>query len=320
MNFRLTALRFSAILLTFFLLTGCDSIYDRLGNCFQGIDLHLYVQTPCDDSPEYPAAIKQVHVFLFDRNGILLDELSQNAVTIGPQHFVRIPIGKPGKYTFAVWAADSFEGYGFTPFERGKTTFDDMRMAFQPNVADKMPQTTRLYTGSCTMEVTEDMSTRAGNPYETLGCRLTELTYDIHFSIHGLSKDGSYSLSVSDMFYDYDFSGAERRSPSAPKDVPLVYREESYTADFTVTGLGGKTIPHKVTIRDLKKRSVIYEAELGNGIILYSEEAGDPPYNPLCDHTYKVDVRLVEEHDTWTLLQVSVNGWNVIRRPVILGQ
>ena len=65
------------ILLSAYCLIGCDfAVFDDLVSCPQGVSFHFYRQTPCEQFPNYPSDIRQVRVFAFDANGVLVGEFS----------------------------------------------------------------------------------------------------------------------------------------------------------------------------------------------------------------------------------------------------
>ena len=75
------------ILLSAYCLIGCDfAVFDDLVSCPQGVSFHFYRQTPCEQFPNYPSDIRQVRVFAFDANGVLVGEFSDKKVLLSADY------------------------------------------------------------------------------------------------------------------------------------------------------------------------------------------------------------------------------------------
>ena len=81
------------IMLLVYCLIGCNSaVFDDLGSCPQGVYFQFYRQTPCEQFPGYPSDIREVRVFVFDDEDLLVGEFSDKklhgvAVTWRPMIF-----------------------------------------------------------------------------------------------------------------------------------------------------------------------------------------------------------------------------------------
>ena len=63
------------IMLLVYCLIGCNSaVFDDLGSCPQGVYFQFYRQTPCEQFPGYPSDIREVRVFVFDDEDLLVGE------------------------------------------------------------------------------------------------------------------------------------------------------------------------------------------------------------------------------------------------------
>ena len=61
------------IMLLVYCLIGCNSaVFDNLGGCPQGVYFQFYRQTPCEQFPGYPSDIREVRVFVFDDDDLLV--------------------------------------------------------------------------------------------------------------------------------------------------------------------------------------------------------------------------------------------------------
>ena len=76
------------IMLLVYCLIGCNSaVFDDLGSCPQGVYFQFYRQTPCEQFPGYPSDIREVRVFVFDDEDLLVGEFSdKKAVPVSYTH------------------------------------------------------------------------------------------------------------------------------------------------------------------------------------------------------------------------------------------
>ncbi len=92
------------ILLSAYCLIGCDfAVFDDLVSCPQGVSFHFYRQTPCEQFPNYPSDIRQVRVFAFDANGVLVGEFSDKKVLLSADYSLSATLQHTGKLTFVAW-------------------------------------------------------------------------------------------------------------------------------------------------------------------------------------------------------------------------
>ena len=71
------------IMLLVYCLIGCNStVFDDLGSCPQGVYFQFYRQTPCEQFPGYPSDIREVRVFVFDDEDLLLADKKAFQATI----------------------------------------------------------------------------------------------------------------------------------------------------------------------------------------------------------------------------------------------
>ena len=120
------------ILLSAYCLIGCDfAVFDDLVSCPQGVSFHFYRQTPCEQFPNYPSDIRQVRVFAFDANGVLVGEFSDKKVLLSADYSLSATLQHTGKLTFVAWGGSDLESYDFSDFQEGVTTKGEMRVALR---------------------------------------------------------------------------------------------------------------------------------------------------------------------------------------------
>lgn len=306
----------------FALLTGCDDlIYDDLSDCPQGVNFQFYEQTPCQDSPSYPTAISQVRVFAFDSNNVLTEVYEAKDIVLTADYLLETPFYKVGTFTFVAWGGTDLDFYDFSSFEKNKTTKDQMFVSLQRQSAEFSGKTQPLYYGISSPLSIEDRA-KEGTFYDLVTFNMQELTNRIRLTVHGLSETENYSVTITDDNGVYDFD-----ANFAPDDrfdyISEVYREgKLLKVDFAIMKLAeGRNA--RLTIKNTRTGEIIYDVNLIEGLIMYKGENGEPPYSLLCDHDFYIDIKFGEspepgDEETYMLLKIVVNDWNVVTRPVIL--
>lgn len=309
------------ILLSTYCLIGCDfAVFDDLVSCPQGVSFHFYRQTPCEQFPNYPSDIRQVRVFAFDANGVLVGEFSDKKVLLSADYSLSATLQHTGKLTFVAWGGSDLESYDFSDFQEGVTTKGEMRVALRLKDRRTTSVPGSLYVGlaSVSLENREDM----GSVYERVTFNMRELTYRIHFTISFIGSsflmDEEFVIRIEDDNGVYDFNG----------QIALCERFEYVTqavrdtggalkADFTLMKLeeGRNAL---VSLIDKTTGEILYTANLVDDIIMFQGDAGEPPYSLECDHDFPITLKLKYEKDTWMLVQATVLDWNVISRPIEL--
>ena len=283
------------ILLSAYCLIGCDfAVFDDLVSCPQGVSFHFYRQTPCEQFPNYPSDIRQVRVFAFDANGVLVGEFSDKKVLLSADYSLSATLQHTGKLTFVAWGGSDLESYDFSDFQEGVTTKGEMRVALRLKDRRTTSVPGSLYVGlaSVSLENREDM----GSVYERVTFNMRELTYRIHFTISFIGSsflmDEEFVIRIEDDNGVYDFNG----------QIALCERFEYVTqavrdtggalkADFTLMKLeeGRNAL---VSLIDKTTGEILYTANLVDDIIMFQGDAGEPPYSLDCDHDFPITLKL----------------------------
>jgi hypothetical protein B2_16868 len=310
------------ILLLACCLIGCDSaVFDNLSGCPQGVNFHFYSQTPCEQFPNYPSDIRQIRVFAFDENDVLVGEFSDKRAVLSADYFLSATLRHTGKLTFVAWGGRDLEAYNFSGFKEGVTTKQDMWVAlrFKDRRISSAPGS--LYVGltSVSIENRENM----GSVYEQVSFNMQELTYRVHFTIRPIPDpfpiDQDFIIRVEDNNGVYNFNGqialCERFEyvAEAIRDA-----EGRLKADFTLMKLeeGRNAL---VSLVNKTTGEILYTANLVDDIIMFRGDAGEPPYSLECEHDFPITLKLKFEKSTWALVQATILDWNAVSRPVELG-
>ena len=302
-------------------LIGCNSaVFDDLGRCPQGVNLQFYSQTPCGQFPDYPSDIRQVRVFAFDANGVLVGEFSDKKVLLSADYSLSATLRHTGKLTFVAWGGSDLEAYDFSDFREGVTTRQEMQVSLRLKNGRISSAPGSLYVGfaSISLENREDM----GSVYERVAFNMQELTYRVHFTISSIGSpfpiDEEFVIRIEDDNGVYDFNGrialCERfeYATEAVRDA-----EGALKADFTLMKLeeGRNAF---VSLIDKTTGEILYTANLVDDILMFRGDAGEPPYSLECDHDFPITLKLKYEKETWMLIQATVLDWNVVSRPIEL--
>lgn len=303
-------------------LIGCDSaVFDNLSGCPQGVNFQFYSQTPCEQFPNYPSDIRQVRVFAFDEQDVLVGEFSDKKAVLSADYSLPVTLRHTGRLTFVAWGGHDLEAYDFSGFKEGVTTRQAMWAALRLKDRRVSSAPGPLYVGlaSVSLENREDM----GSVYDRVPFNMRELTYRVHFTIGSIPDpfpvDEKFVIRIEDDNGVYDFNGqvalCERfeYATEATRDAEGVLK-----ADFTLMKLeeGRNTL---VSLVNKTTGEILYTANLVDDIIMFRGDSGKPPYSLECDHDFPITLKLKYEKSTWTLVQATVLDWNVVSRPIELG-
>lgn len=311
------------ILLLMVTFAGCDSlIYDDLSECPQGVNFTFYSQSPCENGPSYPKAIKQVRVFAFDENEILVEEYAENDLALSAGYLLESSFYKVGKFTFVTWGGEDLSSYDFSQYTKGTTTKKQMLLSMkkQSNEVNKHPLP--LYYGASTQPLVINDRTNLGSIFDLVSFNMQELTNRIRFTIHGLSKEDTYSIMITDDNGNYDFDAEYAPDTRFDYTSPTHRDGNMLKADFAVMKLAeGRNT--QLTITSTTTEEIVYSVDLVDDIIMYRGDFGEPPYQLECDHDFNIIIVFqpnpeAETKETYMLMSILVNNWKVVKREVKL--
>lgn len=319
---RIRNVRFVAfIVLLSYCLIGCNlAVFDDLSDCPQGVDFQFYSQTPCEQFPGYPSGIREIRVFAFDDNDVLVGEFSDKKMVLSADYSLSATLRHTGKLTFVAWGGSDLAAYDFSAFKEGVTSRQEMRVSLRLRDRWISSAPGPLYVGlaSVSLENREDV----GSVYERVVFNMRELTYRVRFTIRSVPDPfpvgGDFIIKIEDDNGVYDFDGqiapGERLEymAEAVRDI-----EGALMADFTLMKLeeGRRTL---VSLIDRATGATLYTAKLVDDIIMFREDAGEPPYSLECDHDFPITLKLKSGKNIWMLVRATVLDWNVVSRPIEL--
>jgi len=316
------AYKFLAVLLLMIFPSGCDKmIYDDLSECPQGVNFAFYTQTPCESGPSYPKAIKQVRVFAFDENEVLVEEYTATGLALSAGYLLETSFYKIGKFTFVAWGGEDLSTYDFSQFIRGTTTRKQMFLSMKKQAGKVSTHPLPLYYGASPEPLVITDRTNIGSVFDLVSFNMQELTNRIRFTIHGLSKEDTYNMVITDDNGNYDFNADYAPDTRFDYTSPVHRDGDMLKADFTVMKLAEGRDSH-FTLINTTTGKVIYSVDLVDDIIMYRGDSGEPPYRLECDHDFNIisDVQPnPEAQTTYMLTGIIVNHWNEVKRPVMRG-
>lgn len=296
---------------------GCDTmIYDDLSECPQGVDFHFYSQTPCETTRNYPTQLKQIRLFAFDENEVLLEELPLNNLTLSAENLYRMSFYKIGTFTFVAWGSDNLSAYEISDFKVGVTTKNQMKLSLAQRAGE--PHATLLYYGVSSPLTITDRS-QLGTIFDRVDINMKEFTNRIYLTVHGLPADGSFSVAVVENNGAFLFNGDFAKNTGWVYQLPLKNEGNLFKADMLTLFKLAENRNTKLTVTNNKLNRVIYEADLVNDLILNREQATPPPYKLECERDFHIDIFLEHDGSTWMIVRAIINNWNLVYRNVILG-
>lgn len=293
---------------------GCNSaIYDDLTECPQGINFKFYRQTPCESHPTYPSDLKQLKIFVFDGDGVLVEEFTDEDVSLSADYKLSVLLPHMENFTFVAWGGERLEDYRFSSFEKRKTKKEDMLLYLIHEKGKIIKKPSSLYWGTCKAPANAKKNTNSGSVYESLAFNMEEMTNRVKLTVRGLSESNTYAVFITDDNDRYDFTGAF--SPDTQFDyIPVLQKENTVLhSTFTLMKIAEKR-DIRLSIINTTTGKTIYTADLVDDLIMYREHSGEPPYSLACTHDFEITLT-IENH---ALVRAVVNDWNIISRPVEL--
>lgn len=83
------------------------------------VSVFIFIGKPLANKfPNYPSDIRQVRVFAFDANGVLVGEFSDKKVLLSADYSLSATLQHTGKLTFVAWGGSDLESYDFQIFKK----------------------------------------------------------------------------------------------------------------------------------------------------------------------------------------------------------
>lgn len=289
---------------------GCDSlIYDDLSDCPQGVYVKFYSMTPCQVDSLYPSDIRNLNVYAFDKNDILISSQEVKDATLGKNYRLLVPVPSHGLYTFVAWGGIN-DHYTLQSFQTGKTTKKEVLLSLKhaQTVAENLTGT-KLYQGISPAVMMPDPKD-VGSWYEYTAVNMQEVTNRIEVIVEGLPETDvkNYSIGLTLRNSDYTFDGQiAMKGDSINYPAQTTVTGEVISAKFTTLKLA--TGYHDwIIIKDTKNNKVLYHGDLLGTLLLKN-----PNVNLACDHDFVIRFRAKDkcECGTYVITEIFVNNWLV---------
>lgn len=300
---------------------GCKRwIYDDLSHCPQGVHFQFFTQSPCEASPSYPQEIKQIRLFAFDEHQRLVEEYTLDKVTLSADYLFETRFYQMGNFTFVAWGSSDLSSFDFSKYEIGKTTKEQMILSMRRQSHQHSTPLVPLYYGSTPEPLVITDRSQMGSVFDLVAINMQEVTNRVHFTIHGLPEEGEYQIAIEDDNGRYTFGGDFATDERFTYRYPMHKSGKTIQSDFTLMKLA-KGRHAKLTIINTLTGEIIYSVNLVEDLILYTGQFGNPPYSLECDHDFNIDIVLEkpDNTDTWMVVRVTINNWNIVYRTEILG-
>lgn len=303
MNFRYSFILVMT-LIVLFLFWGC--IKDDYADCTQGIRVSFYSQNPCQAERSYPEQIKDLTLFVFDKNEVLVSYKQVNAVEL-QKDFSQLIETESGMYSVLAWAGLAPDLYEMVGPQVGTTQKQTLlfRLKRASEIASSITDT-RLYFGESTLAYVPNAGEK-GTIYEDVSVNMQEVTNQLEVSIEGLPNVQDYEVVIESN------NGAMNINGTIATDELITHTSESTDesgvlhARFTLLKLAtGYT--HTIVVRDKSHGTELYRGSLLGTLLLKN-----PSVNLDCDHDFTIKFTTKDQCScgTYTIMEVWVNNWLV---------
>lgn len=303
MNFRYSFILVMTLIVSV-LFAGC--IKDDYADCAQGIRVSFYSQSPCQAERSYPEQIKDLTLFVFDKNEVLVAYKQLSTVEL-KKDFSQVIETESGMYSVLTWAGLTPELYEIADPQVGvtqkKTLLLRLRRAAQiaSSIAD-----IRLYFGGSALTYVPDAG-EEGTVYEDVSVNMQEVTNRLEISVEGLPNVQDYEVAIESN------NGAMNVNGTIATDELITHTSQATDesgvlhAHFTLLKLvTGYT--NTLVIRDKLHGTELYRASLLGTLLLKN-----PAVNLDCDHDFTIKFTTKDQCScgTYTIMEVWVNNWLV---------
>lgn len=279
-----------SFMFTLLLLSGC--IAENNDDCFRGVPLKL--KLPAGISAE---TIKDISLYVFDDNDLLLDILPVNSSEPVALHYPDIPT-----LHCIAWCNTQDGTVSVSPLKKGESLSDGF-ISLKPSASTKASQSiftspTDLFYGELNVD-----NTSTSNHIEEKEMPVSRMVASMNITIRGLellsqSNEGVYSIVVHETASRVDFEGRYAGDPASYAFSPRFEAGKDYIIPafnlFPTTGGSGLAID-------------IYH----NGSLLrsVSTDNGNQPILPVVGKTLNVLLNFRLDVD----VELALTGWGEVQ-------
>ncbi|GHV56616.1 hypothetical protein FACS1894182_03520 [Bacteroidia bacterium] len=289
----------------FLALAGCR-IYDNMEDCSQGIDVRFYSKTSCSSDTIYPDAVRDLRLYVFDKNDRLVSYQANSAVEMQPI-FHQTVEAKNGLFTVVAWAGLASGPYDLPIPEIQVTTKGDLLFRLQREVQKATSiDGRRMYYGESPAVFLPDPA-EYGSVFESTSVNLKEITNRFSIQVEGLPQAEDYEVVIESANGSMNIDGSIASDeiiqyPSQPS-VKGGILEATFTLLKLETGRNSTLI-----IRDKRNGNELFRGDLLGTLLLKN-----PEINLACDHDFAVRFTAQDQCTcgTYMIVKIWVNEWLV---------
>lgn len=286
------------------LLSGC--IKDDYKDCVQGLKVGFYTKTPCQIDASYPEQIKDIALFVFDKNDILVSYQQTNDVKLQKDYLETIET-ESGMYTVVAWSGLSSNYYDLINPKEKVTTKHDLLFRLK-RTAEQISNIdgSKVYYGESPL-VNVPQATSSESIFENTAVNMQEITNRLTITVEGLPNPLDYAIEIESN------NGAMNIDGTIAKDETLKYSAETteeagvMKTAFTLLKLEtGYT--NTIVIKSKLDGTELYRGSLLGTLLLKN-----PDVNLACDHDFTIKFTTKDQCNcgTYTIMEIWVNNWLV---------
>lgn len=287
------------------LLTGC--IKEGEKDCPQGtINVTFYSQTPCQIEKYFPEEIRDISLYLFDKNDILIDHQQETSIgRVG--EYTHTFTASNGIYSVIAWTGLEPVHYDLNTLQNGITTKEDLlfQLKHTSEGSSGLNNNTLFFGESKAVYLSEVINT-SSNP-ENISINLQEITNRIRVIINGLPDPGNHEIILESDNGSMLINGVIMPEQAFPYTGIDLVRDGILESAFTLLKL---ETGHKSTL--IVKNKISGE-ELYRGDLLGTLLLKNPDINLKCEHDFVIEFTAQDQCEcgTYMITEIWVNNWLV---------
>ncbi|MCC8088805.1 MAG: FimB/Mfa2 family fimbrial subunit [Rikenellaceae bacterium] len=286
---------------------ACVHDDDETEKCDQGLNISFYSQTRCSTSASYPENIKDLTIFVFNSDDVVVERRRLYDQEIGADFSETVDIGS-GLYSVAAWSGLNDYNFDVSDIEIGVTKKNELLFKLRRTISTAVSlEDIAVYYGESTAVYVQEKST--GMHYEDIAVNLLEITNRITISVEGLPEDsGPYGIAIESNNGSMNIDGTIAEDGLITYEPAWSYStSDILSADFTLLKLE-TGFENTIVITDTADGTELFRGSLLGALILKN------PYVDLnCDHDFTIRFTAEDQCDcgTYTIAEIWVNNWLV---------
>lgn len=309
---------FLSLFIGFFFLS-CNTIFDDLSECPQGVRLTFYHKNPCctEVTPLYH--LKDLNLLCFDAEGVLVEEYYYPAYSWKEGEGLQLPL-LPGVYSFIAWSGVD-EQFKKNQIQAGVTKKSDLLFQLKSNgeAYTSLANSFLWMGGSSPVQVASDKE--QGSIFKEARVELQEQINHIRIVVESdenqpinlrdvevIVRSANGSLTVDGDLWN------KQEQLKYPGEVVL--EENKQTNDFYLLGLKSG-YKNELIVREKQSGKEIYRGDLLGSLLLKGDNI-----NLACERSFEVKMKLedrCQECTTYQCSQIWVNDWLIYSYDTNLG-